>query len=195
MGRTCLIERAFFERFKEGVSSDLHLMVNLTKKLRIVFMKIYIKSLVMVLSLSLSFMLPCHVLADGGGGSTIQRVYPDIDKAKKAIQKKDWDRAIEILNFAVASDDRNAEAYNLLGYSERMRGNLDAAFIHYERALTLDPKHRGAHEYIGEAYLKVGNLPKAEEHLAKLDKICFFPCEEYSDLETAIADYKDKLSK
>jgi hypothetical protein len=41
----------------------------------------------------------------------------------------------------------------------------------------------------------VGNLPKAEEHLAKLDKICFFPGDEYSALETAITDYKEKLPK
>ena len=158
-------------------------------------MKIYIQSLLIALCLSFPLILPCQAFADGGGGSTIQRVYPDIDKAKAAIQDKDWGKAIELLNVAVARDDRNAEAYNLLGYSERMRGNLDAAFNYYEQALTLDPEHRGAHEYIGEAYLMVGNLPKAEEHLAKLDKICFFPCEEYSDLETAITDYKEKLPK
>ena len=34
------------------------------------------------------------------------------------------------------------------------------------------------------------NLPKAEEHLARLDKLCFFSCEEYRDLKKAIEDYK-----
>jgi tetratricopeptide (TPR) repeat protein len=73
-----------------------------------------------------------------------------------------------------------------------LRGNLDAAFKYYERALDINPKHRGAHEYVGETYLLANNLPKAEEHLAALDKLCFFSCEEYRDLKAAIADYKEK---
>ena len=52
--------------------------------------------------------------------------------------------------------------------------------------------NRGAHEYLGEAYLMVGNVAKAKEHLSVLDKLCFFPCDEYSDLKKAIADYERK---
>jgi len=29
---------------------------------------------------------------------------------------------------------------------------MKQAFEHYERALKLNPRHRGAHEYVGEAY-------------------------------------------
>jgi len=36
----------------------------------------------------------------------------------------------------------------------------------------------------------VNDLPKAEAHLAQLDKLCFFSCEEYRDLKKAIEDYK-----
>ena len=116
-------------------------------------------------------------------------------KAEKAIKDKNWNQAIELLNAALARDKQNADIYNFLGYAERNRGNLDAAFKHYERALTLNPKHRGAHEYLGEAYLMTGDLAKAEEHLAVLNKLCFFPCEEYRDLKTAIAGYKQKNAK
>lgn len=142
--------------------------------------------------LGLVLLQPGLAFAAGGGGSTIQRVDSDIDKANAAIRNRDWDQAIDLLNASLARDDSNAEAYNLLGYSERQRGNLDAAFKHYERALALDPKHRGAHEYIGEAYLLTGNLAGAEEHLAQLDKLCFFPCSEYSDLKAAIQAFKKK---
>ena len=158
-------------------------------------MKVYYQTFVIVflLILGLLFVLPSQLFADGGGGSsTVQPVDPDIDHANQAIKDKNWSKAIDHLNLAIARDDRNAEAYNLKGYSERMSGNLDAAFKDYERALELDPKHRGAHEYIGEAYLMVDNLVKAEEHLAVLDKLCFFPCEEYTDLKDAIGDYKAK---
>jgi tetratricopeptide (TPR) repeat protein len=132
--------------------------------------------------------------ADSGGSSREERrpVESDVSNANKAIKDKDWGRAVDLLTRAVARDDRNADLYNKLGYSERQRGNLDAAFKHYERALALDPKHRGVHEYVGEAYLMTGNLARAEEHLATLDKLCSFSCEEYRDLKTAITDYKQK---
>ena len=63
---------------------------------------------------------------------------------------------------------------NLLGYSHRNLKMNDKAFVYYEKALSLDPRHKGAHEYIGELYLKLKQPEKAKEHLAKLDSICFF---------------------
>ena len=69
---------------------------------------------------------------------------------------------------------------------------MDAAFRHYSRALKLNPRHRGAHEYVGEAYLKVGKPEKAEEHVSALRKICLIPCEELDDLQKAIAEYQSR---
>ena len=48
----------------------------------------------------------------------------------------------------------------------------------YNKALAIDPKHRGANEYLGELYLQLGDLAKAEERLEKLDDICFYGCGE-----------------
>jgi hypothetical protein len=56
--------------------------------------------------------------------------------------------------------------------------------------LALKPKHRGANEYLGELYLEMGDLAKAEERLEVLDGACWFGCDEYSDLKEAIAKYK-----
>jgi len=153
-------------------------------------MKTSFRTLLFALGLSLALFGLEPALADGGGGSQARTDDPVFTEADTAIQDRDWDRAIELLNKVVTRDSSNADAYNLLGYSERKRGNLDAAFKHYERALALDPDHRGAHEYVGEAFLLSDNLPKAEEHLARLDKLCFFSCEEYRDLKKAIAAYK-----
>lgn len=150
-------------------------------------------SLAMFLVLLFSIGAPNPASASGGGGwAPARQVDPDLDSASQAIKAKEYERAISYLNGVVARNDKNAEARNLLGYSERMRGNLDAAFKQYERALAIDPKHRGAHEYVGETYLLAGNLTKAEEHLAILDKLCFFPCAEYSNLKAAIAAYRAK---
>jgi Flp pilus assembly protein TadD len=140
--------------------------------------------------------LPGPALADiGGFGTSAVPKDPDVVSANGAIKNKDWDGAIVSLNKALARNPKNADIYNLLGYSERNRGNLDAAFKDYEQALVLDPKHRGAHEYIGEAYLMSDNLAKAEEHLAALNKLCFFSCEEYRDLKAAVAKYKQQHPK
>lgn len=91
----------------------------------------------------------------------------------------------------------NADAHNLLAYSYRKQAtpNLPRAFEHYNIALKLNPNHKGAHEYIGEAYLMDKNPAKAEEHLAQLKTICGnATCEEYEDLVKAIAEYKAKNS-
>jgi tetratricopeptide (TPR) repeat protein len=159
-------------------------------------MKIFLRLFLFSIVLGLSFVLAIPGAARASGGSSdvpaVAPIDPDIARANKAIEGKNWGQAVELLKKALARDNKNAEIYNLLGYSERNRGNLDVAFQYYEKALELNPKHRGAHEYIGEAYLMTGNLAKAEEHLAALNKLCMLPCEEYSDLKAAIAAYKKK---
>jgi Flp pilus assembly protein TadD len=115
---------------------------------------------------------------------------PDYAAGKKAIEAKQWSAAIAVLSSAALRDTRNADIQNYLGYAYRNAGQLDAAFRHYERALTLSPRHRGAHEYVGEAYLIVNNLAKAEEHLTALQQICLIPCEEFEELKEKIEAYK-----
>ena len=115
---------------------------------------------------------------------------PDLDSGRQAIQAGNWKLAIDDFTRVTARDPQNADAQNLLGYSWRKSGNLDLAFKYYNEALRINPEHKGAHEYIGEAYLMVNNLPKAEEHLARLDKLCFFSCAEYAELKKAVEQYK-----
>jgi Flp pilus assembly protein TadD len=130
--------------------------------------------------------------ADPGLSTAEQDLDPDLKRGQEAIQRKDWEGAITALTRLSERDPSNADALNLLGFAERNRGNLDRAFLLYERALKLDPKHRGAHEYLGEAYLMVNNLAEAQAHLAALDKLCLLPCEEYTDLKRKIAEYRAK---
>src|SRR5258706_887607 len=115
---------------------------------------------------------------------------PDYAGGRKALEAKEWPGAIRLLGSAALRDTRNSDIQNLLGFAYRNSGDLAAAFRHYNRALQLNPRHRGAHEYLGEAYLMVGNLAKAEEHLAMLAKICLIPCDEYALLERRIAEKK-----
>jgi Flp pilus assembly protein TadD len=86
----------------------------------------------------------------------------------------------------------SAEWHNLLGYALRKKTppDLAAAEVHYKRALEIEPKHRLALEYYGELFLMKGDLAGAEAMLARLDKACFFGCEELRDLKAAIARHK-----
>jgi len=114
----------------------------------------------------------------------------ELEKAKTAIARKDWAAAQAVLEPYTVNNPRSADGFNLLGYSLRNQKKYDDSLVAYKQALSLDPKHRGAHEYIGIAYVQMGQLDKAKEHLASLDKICPFSCEEYRDLKKAIAEAK-----
>ena len=102
-----------------------------------------------------------------------------------------------ILREAVARNPQNADYHNLYAYSIRKGPNptMDLVFRHYNEALRLDPKHRAAHEYLGEAYLMTGNVAKAKEHLAQLDKLCIFGCAEYTDAEEGDRAYEQQHAK
>lgn len=115
---------------------------------------------------------------------------PDFAAGKRAIADKRWSAAIKVLSSAALRDTRNADIQNELGYAYRNAGQMAQAFAHYERALALNPRHRGAHEYVGEAYLIVGKPAQAELHMKALEVICLLPCEELEDLKAKIARYR-----
>jgi Flp pilus assembly protein TadD len=117
---------------------------------------------------------------------------PDYAAGKQAIEKKDWPEAVKRFQQAALRDPDNPDLQNYLGYSYRNLRRFDLAFKYYKRALELSPRHRGAHEYIGEAYLMTGDLTGAQRHLDALRGICIAPCEELRDLEKAVAEYRAK---
>jgi tetratricopeptide (TPR) repeat protein len=144
----------------------------------------------------LFLLVPAVALADGGGGggggdpmNTKQRT-PEYTAGVKAVDSKDWARAITLLEVAVQRTPDDADAWNYLAYATRKNGDPAKSIPLYEKALALDPRHLGAHEYIGEAYLDLNDLPKAKEHLARLNKLCFITCEEYRDLKRAVQAYE-----
>lgn len=132
--------------------------------------------------------------AGGDNDDRAERVDPDYTAAVAMIEAGDYEAAIPLLESVAGSDPDNADAFNYLGYANRKLKRYAVALEHYQRALTLDRRHRGAHEYIGELYLETGNLEKAEEHLAALDRICFFGCDEYDELKELVEAYKSGLT-
>ena len=120
---------------------------------------------------------------------------PDYAKAAELIEAKKFAEALPLLRKAEAREPDSPDVHNYLGYAHRRLKQYDAALRHYKIALRLAPRHREANEYLGELYLALGDLAKAEERLAVLDKACLFGCEEYTELKDAIAAYKARMSK
>jgi len=145
-------------------------------------------------TLMLALAFACGPVLAAGDPVTVETKDPVLEKVGAATKRQDWTGAAGILKEALATDPNNASYHNLYAYSLRKSANPDMnlVFKHYNDALRIDPKHRGAHEYIGEAYLMVGNVAKAKEHLSALDKLCFFPCVEYTDLKKSITEYEKK---
>jgi len=154
------------------------------------------RSIIVALCLGSAAELPISATANMGDDEPAATMNADATAGKKAVEAKDWKRAVDLLTKAAAAEPDNAEIQNWLGFAQRKQGNLDAAFAAYDRALKLNPRLKAAHEYIGEAYLIAGNVPKAEQHLAELQKLCTpIPCEEYKDLRRAVDEYKKNNKK
>lgn len=142
------------------------------------------------IALSLAAM-PSFAVDSGGGSSSdssSETSGPTLDDARALIRAQKWKSAIATLKKIVANDSRNADAFNLLGFSLRKSGDWKNAEGFYLKALKLNPRHKGANEYLGELYVETGHLDKAKERLETLAKLCGnTTCEEYEDLEKAIA--------
>jgi tetratricopeptide (TPR) repeat protein len=111
----------------------------------------------------------------------------DYAAAVMAVNNHNYADAVSLLMKVVGRDPKNADAWNGLGFASRKLGKYADALGYYEKALAINPEHLGANEYLGELYLETGDLPKAQERLAKLDKLCPSGCQEYRDLKAAIA--------
>ena len=110
--------------------------------------------------------------------------------AEKLINKKQYSDAIVKLNDALVTDSKNADIFNYLGFSHRKLGKMEDAAFFYNKALQINPKHKGALEYQGEMFLTLNQIGKAEDNLKKLDKICFLGCSEFDKLKKSIMDKK-----
>jgi tetratricopeptide (TPR) repeat protein len=118
------------------------------------------------------------------------RLDPEFAAGKKALLAEDWDGAIAVLKSAALRDPRNPDIQNYIGYAYRRQRQIGPAIGHYQQALMLNPRHRSAHEHLGEASLVLGDPATAEQHLAHLEDICLIGCEEHEDLKRAIAAFK-----
>jgi tetratricopeptide (TPR) repeat protein len=132
----------------------------------------------------------CTTMASVAPDADWAQLDPDFRAGKKALGAENWNGAIAAFELAALRDPLNADIQNYIGYAYRRLRQLGPAIGRYQQALMLNPRHRSAHEHLGEAYLVLGQSAKAEQLLAALGNLCLIPCEEYDDLKRAIAAYK-----
>jgi Flp pilus assembly protein TadD len=147
------------------------------------------KKLVMTGLFALTLVAPVAFAAETETTPTANSANRDYSAGKQAVERKDWSGAVASFRKVVTADPNNADGYSMLGFSLRWMGNMDEAFAAYDRALKLNPKHVGALEYSGVAYLKAGQPAKAKEQLARLETVGGKSSEEYRDLDKAITEY------
>jgi tetratricopeptide (TPR) repeat protein len=123
------------------------------------------------------------------GLDEIQKAKKDLEAGKAKNAGKKYKKALDRGERALGIDPRYHEAWNLVGYSSRQLKDYDRALAAYDKCLALKPDYAPAREYLGVAWLMLGNLDKAREQMAWLDRtVPSSP--EAGDLRKAIAEYQ-----
>ena len=153
-----------------------------------------------LLAIALILALVSPAMAAGSSSTSRPSVPPraqpsDYDLGVKAVRSGDYQRALVLFQKVVQAEPRNADAWNYVGFSHRKLKQFDPSLAAYQRALAINPDHRGANEYLGELYLMIGEPEKARERLAKLQSVCPGGCEAYDDLRRAIEAYQSAKKK
>ncbi len=124
---------------------------------------------------------------------------PDYVAGRDAFEREDWPAAIGHLTIVLTSRPWHDNANTMIAFAWRKLGDYDLAFEHYARALEQNPRHRGALEYLGEAYLDLGRHDEARATLLRLAEVCDLVvmafdnqgwksgCEELIDLKAGFA--------
>ena len=82
----------------------------------------------------------------------------------------------------LAADKTDPRILNYLGYSHRKSGRIQVGLGYYQEALRIDPDYTLVREYLGEAYLQLGDVASAKNQLSEIEKRCGKGCKEYTAL-------------
>jgi tetratricopeptide (TPR) repeat protein len=150
--------------------------------------------LILILAFLLINNLALAAGGDSGSSSSKASMYDDavklIKRAGKLEKKNNKDKATKLykdafskLEKANKKDKNNPDILNYMGFTSRKSGNFEDAEKFYLKGLSLNPKHNGINEYLGELYVQTNRIDKAKERLEVL-KNC--NCKEYGELELII---------
>lgn len=88
-----------------------------------------------------------------------------VEKADKAYEEEDLQKAVALLTEASAKDPENADILFKLGYILQQLGSDDEALERYKESLELDKENEFAHNAIASLYRKNSEYASAKLHL------------------------------
>lgn len=135
----------------------------------------------------------------GGNFGAPAATFDDYTTAKRLIRHEQYAQAIPHLETALEKHPHDADILNYLGYTHRMvgmtytdagrDGEFKMSLDYYQRALSIDPNHKGVHEYLGELYLQMHDMASAQKEQTTLASLCPSGCDERDTLDKAVAAY------
>jgi Flp pilus assembly protein TadD len=138
------------------------------------------------LVLFVSFFLSLNAYSAGSDDDNTKAKPSSYKKAVKLIKKENYSEAVKILEKILEKNkyQEDPDILNEYAFALRKTGDFSNAEINYNKALKIDPNHKGALEYLGELYVDTKRKDKANLILVKLENC---KCEEYSELKSYIA--------
>jgi Flp pilus assembly protein TadD len=112
---------------------------------------------------------------------------PDLAEGTRAVRTGRYELGIPYLRAVLERAPNEPEIHVYLALALRQTGRAEDAARHYERALALDPDHKGALAYQGVLKLAQGDRAGAEANLARLRALCPQGCNERDDLARELA--------
>ena len=88
-----------------------------------------------------------------------------VEKADKAYEEQDLQKAVALLTEASAKDSENADILFKLGYILQQLGNDDEALERYKESLEIDKENEFVHNAIASVYRKNSEYASAKLHL------------------------------
>jgi tetratricopeptide (TPR) repeat protein len=105
-------------------------------------------------------------------------------------QAKAGDHAAALATLRAAPDQSDPRIQTMTGFALRKMGRVDEAMGYYFRALATRPEATTTRQYLGEAYLQLGDVASARGQLEEIARRCGTACEDYALLAEEIAKYE-----
>lgn len=137
---------------------------------------------------------PPQAMAMPGGIGAPGSIDRDYVSAVSLVNEGKYQPAVDTLERAVWRAGPHPDLLTYLGFANRKLKRFDVARGWYQEALAVAPTHRGALEYFGELKLETGDAAGAQAHLARLDRLCGFGCQQADELRRWIREAHQSAS-
>jgi predicted Zn-dependent protease len=105
-------------------------------------------------------------------------------------QAKRGEYAAALATLRTAENQNDPRIQTMMGFTLRKLGQVDEAMGYYQRVLAAYPDRTTTRQYLGEAFLQIGDVVRAREQLAEIGKRCGVSCEDYQLLADEIARFE-----